>query len=193
MGRGCLPARARGGARRGRSLPFGLLGAVKTLRQRFQVARRPRCHPVSSRLTCTSSPCWSPTVLSTTARVILSKCKHNLLRPYRILETGRINRNRAAGPFSDNRNVLCLLSAGGYTDVCNCQNSSNSTFKIFAYNCKQIKSRLRSNNKLGPKKKERKKTTPQWLLVRAKSFQSCPTLCDPIDCSPPGSSVHGIL
>ena len=23
--------------------------------------------------------------------------------------------------------------------------------------------------------------------------QSCLTLCDPIDCSPPGSSVHGIL
>ena len=23
--------------------------------------------------------------------------------------------------------------------------------------------------------------------------KSCPTLCDPIDCSPPGSSVHGIL
>ena len=23
--------------------------------------------------------------------------------------------------------------------------------------------------------------------------QSSPTLCDPIDCSPPGSSVHGIL
>ena len=26
-----------------------------------------------------------------------------------------------------------------------------------------------------------------------KSLQSCPTLCDPIDGSPPGSSVHGIL
>ena len=26
-----------------------------------------------------------------------------------------------------------------------------------------------------------------------KSLQSCPTLCDPMDCSPPGSSVHGIL
>jgi len=25
------------------------------------------------------------------------------------------------------------------------------------------------------------------------SIQSCPTLCDPTDCSPPGSSVHGIL
>ena len=23
--------------------------------------------------------------------------------------------------------------------------------------------------------------------------QSCPTLCDPVDCSPPGSCVHGIL
>ena len=23
--------------------------------------------------------------------------------------------------------------------------------------------------------------------------QSCPTLCDPVDCSTPGSSVHGIL
>ena len=25
----------------------------------------------------------------------------------------------------------------------------------------------------------------------AKSLQSCPTLCNPMDCSPPGSSVHG--
>ena len=24
-------------------------------------------------------------------------------------------------------------------------------------------------------------------------IHSCPTLCDPVDCSPPGSSVHGIL
>ena len=23
--------------------------------------------------------------------------------------------------------------------------------------------------------------------------QSCPTLCDPVDCSPPDSSIHGIL
>ena len=27
----------------------------------------------------------------------------------------------------------------------------------------------------------------------AKLLQSCPTLCDPIDGSPPGSSVHGIF
>ena len=33
------------------------------------------------------------------------------------------------------------------------------------------------------------------IQVRAKAAvaQSCPTLCDPKDCSPPGSSAHGIL
>ena len=29
--------------------------------------------------------------------------------------------------------------------------------------------------------------------IHAKSLQSCPTLCDSMDCRPPGSSVHGIL
>ena len=31
------------------------------------------------------------------------------------------------------------------------------------------------------------------MYVCAKLLQSCPPLCDPMDCSPPGSSVHGIL
>ena len=31
------------------------------------------------------------------------------------------------------------------------------------------------------------------LAAAAKSLQSCPTLCDPMDCSPPGSPVHGIF
>ena len=31
-----------------------------------------------------------------------------------------------------------------------------------------------------------------WLICVSRS-QSCPTLCDPMDCSPPGSSVHGIF
>ena len=33
----------------------------------------------------------------------------------------------------------------------------------------------------------------QPLAAAAKSLQSCPTLCDPIDNSPPGSPVPGIL
>ena len=34
---------------------------------------------------------------------------------------------------------------------------------------------------------------PNALKVESEVAQSCPTLCDPVDCSPPGSSVHGIL
>ena len=35
----------------------------------------------------------------------------------------------------------------------------------------------------------------QCMKVRSKSeiTQSCPTLSDPMDCSPPGSSIHGIF
>ena len=33
----------------------------------------------------------------------------------------------------------------------------------------------------------------QCAAAAAKSLQSCPTLCDPIDGSPPGSPVPGIL
>ena len=29
--------------------------------------------------------------------------------------------------------------------------------------------------------------------IAVKSLQSCLTLCDPIDCSPPGSAISGIL
>ena len=32
-----------------------------------------------------------------------------------------------------------------------------------------------------------------WNYRAGKSLQSCPTLCDPIDGSPPGSPVPGIL
>ena len=31
------------------------------------------------------------------------------------------------------------------------------------------------------------------MKVKVLVTQSCPALCDPMDCSPPGSSVHGIL
>ena len=32
-----------------------------------------------------------------------------------------------------------------------------------------------------------------YMCVRVKWLQSCPALCDPMDCSPPSFSVHGIL
>ena len=35
----------------------------------------------------------------------------------------------------------------------------------------------------------------QCMKVKSESevTQSCPTLCDPMDCSPPGSPIHGIF
>ena len=33
----------------------------------------------------------------------------------------------------------------------------------------------------------------EGICVGAKSLQSCSTLCEPVNCSPPGFSVHGIL
>ena len=36
-------------------------------------------------------------------------------------------------------------------------------------------------------------TPAKRTAAAVKSLQSCPTLCDPIDGSPPGSSVPGIL
>ena len=36
-------------------------------------------------------------------------------------------------------------------------------------------------------------TTQVGVAAVVKSLQLCPTLCDPMDCSLPGFSVHGIL
>ena len=37
--------------------------------------------------------------------------------------------------------------------------------------------------------------TDEWKRKKIESevTQSCPTLCNPMDCSPPGSSIHGIF
>ena len=35
--------------------------------------------------------------------------------------------------------------------------------------------------------------SPVIVCMSAQSLQSCPTLCNHMDCSPPGSSIHGIL
>ena len=40
---------------------------------------------------------------------------------------------------------------------------------------------------------EKKVVSLIHAAAAAKSHQSCPTLCDPIDENPPGSSVPGIL
>ena len=51
---------------------------------------------------------------------------------------------------------------------------------LFLPSCAQSSSSIRSSSIKMP-------------AATAKSLQSCPTLCDPMDCSLPGFSVHGIL
>ena len=50
---------------------------------------------------------------------------------------------------------------------------------LFTWNCHNIVNQLCSDTKC--------------MLMYVKSLQSCPTRCDPMDCSPPGSSVHMIF
>ena len=45
----------------------------------------------------------------------------------------------------------------------------------------------------GNRKRKKKKTHRISGNAAAKSLQSCPNLCDLMDGSPPGSSVHGIF
>ena len=51
---------------------------------------------------------------------------------------------------------------------------------------------LKTSCDLGPVSTAAESLT-NWTAVACSVAQSCPTLCDPTDCSPPGSSVHGIL
>ena len=64
--------------------------------------------------------------------------------------------------------------------------------------------RLTSNKEQGRGRERELWTKTAWLAHSAATYnpfmtvlcwvaQSCPTLCDPMDCSLPGSSVHGIL
>ena len=53
------------------------------------------------------------------------------------------------------------------------------TFKLYDYNFHEAKCMLNS--------------VLHSAAAAARSLQSCPTLCDPLDGSPPGSSVPGIL
>ena len=58
---------------------------------------------------------------------------------------------------------------------------SSLSFQLFQHLCKEFRAEHLSLSYLAA------------AAAAAKSLQSCPTLCDPIDGSPPGSSIHGIF
>ena len=87
-------------------------------------------------------------------------------------------------------NLVILLPLCGYTETASSLNMIHGLHfpKVGAYLLRELH------------------TDPEWLLPLHYSghnlhiliyvhvclvTQSCPTLCDPMDCSPPGSSVHG--
>jgi len=75
--------------------------------------------------------------------------------------------------------------------LCKCQSAEPSSARNNrgAANCIKVSPVLVSRN-------SRLKKAVSMLgaaAAAAKSLQSCPTLCDPMDCSLPGSSVHGIF
>ena len=49
------------------------------------------------------------------------------------------------------------------------------------------------NRHLFKDKQYKKKCLTSLITAAAKLLQSCLNLCDPIDCSPPGSPISGIL
>ena len=80
------------------------------------------------------------------------------------------------------------------------------TVLIFPFNDNDIQIQQSISNSLAipllgiyPEKTITPKGMVHWSIIHnsqewvSEVAQSCPTLCDPVDCSPPGSSVHGIL
>ena len=73
--------------------------------------------------------------------------------------------------------------------LCSCQWTWNWIFLFYLMRCHSWRSQKRfgSFSKL-----VNKKWLDFWAAVLYLVIQSCPTLCKPMDCSPPGSYVHGL-
>ena len=58
---------------------------------------------------------------------------------------------------------------------------------------KIVREKDRQHYQLLRKREAKGSQAERNVVCCAKSLQPCPTLCDPMDCSPPSCSVHGIL
>ena len=56
-----------------------------------------------------------------------------------------------------------------------------------------VVNKIKNSSDEGDQKKKKGTGISKMSSAAAKLLQSCPTLCDPIDSSPPGSAVPGIL
>ena len=75
--------------------------------------------------------------------------------------------------------------------------TSDAILGLWVFSLTELREQRRQNkDRLMEKEAAAVMQAPEWegfLAATAKSLQSCPTLSDPMDCSLPGSSVHGIF
>ena len=96
---------------------------------------------------------------------------------------------------SDGYNLL--LSDGGCSEKNSNSRLEEDQFLVFVWSLSLFKEKLKHlkvnavSNSI--RIKEFKCCQGIFAAAAAKSLQSCPTLCDPIDGSPPGSPIPGIL
>ena len=69
------------------------------------------------------------------------------------------------------------------------RNASITVKKAIKSQWKRAREKQRSERNY----KNSQKTISNMEITHVLFAQLCPTLCGPMDCSPPGSSVHGIL
>ena len=77
--------------------------------------------------------------------------------------------------------------------LCNNQHPPLSTLEWMEHWCSLWSDRHFMNWNLSRARAASLAPKPRALSAAAKSLQSCPTLCDPIDGSPPGAPVPGTL
>ena len=139
--------------------------------------------------------------------VVSTPSVHGILQT-RILEWGAIPFFRGSSQPRNGTWISCRaghLSQQGSPERGKNHLDVQHVFLSSVSNCSQSMDKIRSELSKNPKKREMSrnsskclapkqvKLTIQFSCVHVKSLQLCPTLCDPMDCSPPGSSVHGIL
>jgi len=81
------------------------------------------------------------------------------------------------------------------TDICVCRTESpccTAETITLLINYTPIWNKNRKEIQMNEKQTQKYRTYGA-AAAAAKLLQSCPTLCDPMDCSPPGPSVHGIF
>ena len=145
-------------------------------------ANQAKDFPTTRRLVPTYAQCSIPSIISKSNSGVNPKERSNLRRlclSWRVSQRGKewlwLGTQTLVAAFPEPNPIMCT--------------------QVWAHTTKEFSHLHIPDSHLQPIKE---KTTEKIFIINqaaaaAKSLQSCPTLCDPIDGSPPGSPVPGIL